>query len=107
VTTLRFGRKQDVDKLFVKVQTSENAKVRASGTVRVGNASKTYRFKSVTRSLPGGASVKLRLRLPKKALKAVKRSIAKHARPRAKITVTATDAAGNRRTKKAAVRLTR
>jgi hypothetical protein len=105
ITSLRFPRVQDVDKLYVKVHTSETATIKATGTVRVGNASKVYRFKTSTLTLPGNASTKVRLKLAKKKLKAVKRALRGKRRLKAKITITATDAAGNRRTKKATLRI--
>jgi hypothetical protein len=105
VTSLRFPRVQDIDKLYVKVHTSETATIRATGTIRVRNASKVYRFKTSTLSLAGNASTKVRLKLAKKKLKAVKRALRKKRRLKAKITVTATDAAGNRRAKKATLRI--
>jgi hypothetical protein len=104
VTSLSFPRVQDIDKLFVKVHTSETAQIKATGTISVGNASKVYRFKTKTLSLPGNASTKVRLKLAKKKLRAVKRALKKR-RLKAKVTITATDAAGNRRTKKATLRV--
>jgi hypothetical protein len=104
VVSLRFPRVQDIDKLYVKVHTSESARIKATGTVRVGKASKVYRFKRKTLTLAGNASTKVRLKLAKKSLRTVKRAL-KRKRLKAKITVTATDAAGNRRSKKATLRL--
>ena len=48
---------------------------------------------------------KLRLKLVKKRLKAVKRALKRGKKLKAKVTVTATDKAGNKRAQKATIRL--
>ena len=56
------GRKtQDVDKLAVTVTLDEAGTVSATGTVRVPNSSKIYRFKRARKSATAGKRVKLRL----------------------------------------------
>jgi hypothetical protein len=71
----------------------------------VGGASKVYRFKAVSRSAVANVSVKLPLKLAKKQLKAVKRALKKGKRLKAKVTVTATDKAHNKKSQKATIRL--
>jgi hypothetical protein len=107
VTSLTYRRAQRVGKLYVKVHTSETATIRATGVVRIGKASKAYRLKTVSLSLPGNASTKVRLRLAKKSHGPVKRALKRHRRLKARITIAATDAAGNRRSKSVVVRLKR
>ena len=68
------ARTQDIDKLSVTVTLDEAGTVSATGTVRVQNSSKTYRFKLARKSARAGAKVKLRLKLSRKAKRAVKRS---------------------------------
>jgi hypothetical protein len=104
---LGFAPVQDIDKLFVRARMSEPGRLRAAATVSVGGASKVYRFKPVSRPVAANVFTKLRLRLAKKNLKAVKRALAKRKRLRAKITVTAVDRSGNKRAQKATVRLKR
>jgi hypothetical protein len=104
---LSFAPVQDIDKLFVRARMSEPGTLRAAATVSVGGASKVYRFKAVSRPVAANVFTKLRLRLAKKNLKAVKRALAKRKRLRAKITVTAVDKSGNKRAQKATVRLKR
>jgi hypothetical protein len=79
--------------------------LRAGATVSVAGASKVYRFKAVSRSVAANRFTKLRLKLAKKKLKAVKRALKQRKRLRAKIKVTATDKAGNKRSQKATIRL--
>jgi hypothetical protein len=103
VISLSFPRLQHLAKLYVKVHTSENATIKATGTVSVRTASRVYRFKPKRVILSGNSSMKVPLRLSKRNLAAVKRALKRKRRLKAKITVTATDAAGNRRTKKATI----
>jgi hypothetical protein len=103
--TLSFAPIQDVDKLFVRARMSEVGKLRARATVSVAGASKVYKFKTVTRSVTANKLVKLRLKLVKKRLKAVKRALRRGKKLKAKVTVTATDKAGNNRAQKATIRL--
>ena len=67
----------------------------------VAGASKVYKFKTVSRSVAANKLVKLRLKLAKKRLKAVKRALKRGKKLKAKVTVTATDKAGNKRAQKA------
>ena len=98
---------QHIAKLYVKVRTSETATIKATGTLSVRTASRVYRFKPKSVLLGGNSSMKVPLRLTKKNLRAVKRALRHKRRLKAKITVTATDAAGNRRTKKATLKVKR
>jgi hypothetical protein len=107
VVSLSFPRIQHIAKLYVKVRTSETATIKATGTLSVRNASKIYRFKRKSLVLPGSTSMKVPLKLTKKNLRAVKRALKRKHRLKAKITVTATDAAGNRRSKKATITVKR
>ena len=107
VVSLSFPRVQHIAKLYVKVRTSETATIKATGTLSVRTASRVYRFKPKSVLLGGNSSMKVPLRLTKKNLRAVKRALRHKRRLKAKITVTATDAAGNRRTKKATLKVKR
>jgi hypothetical protein len=51
--------------------------------------------------------VTLRLKLPAKALKAVKKALKKPKKLKAKITITATDSAGNKKTELRTIKLQR
>src|SRR5437763_1156309 len=75
---LSFNPVQHVGKLFVTVRSSESGTVKATGTASTSGTSKVYRFKTVSRSVAANAKTKLRLRLAKKALRAVKRALKKH-----------------------------
>ena len=77
----------------------------AGGSVNTSGASKVHRFKKVSAKAVPGTVVKLRLRLSKKSLKAVKRALRHHRKLKAKIRITARDAAGNSKSAKRSVRL--
>jgi len=104
-TTLSGKKIQDVDKLAVTARLDEDGTVSATGTVRVPNSSKVYRFKKATKSARSGRKVKLRLRLSRKAKVAVKRALGSGHKLKAKVKVTAADKAKNRTTKKRSIRL--
>ena len=89
------------------VTLDEDGTVSATATVRVPNSSKVYRFKKATKSARSGRKVTLRLKLSKKAKRAVKRALASGRKLRAKVKVTAADRAKNRTTKTRSIRLTR
>jgi hypothetical protein len=103
--SLSFKAVQDVDKLFVRARMSEAGTLTARATVGVAGASKVYRFKPASRSVKANVFTKLRLKLAKKGLRAVKGALRKRKRLKAKISVTARDKAGNKRVQKATVRL--
>jgi hypothetical protein len=105
IEVLSFAPVQDVDKLLVRARMSEAGRLTARASVSVAGASKVYRFKTVSRSATANVSAKLRLKLAKKQLKAVKRALKKGKRLRAKVTVTATDRAKNKKSQKATIRL--
>ena len=103
--TLSFAPVQDIDKLFVRARMSEAGTLTARASVSVPGASRRYRFKSVSRSVKANVQTKLRLKLQRKQRKVVKRALKRGKRLKAKITVTATDKARNKRSQKATIRL--
>jgi hypothetical protein len=105
--SLSFAPTQDVDRLSVTARMSEAGTLTASATVSVRGSSKVYRFKSVTKTVVANVATKLRLKLSKRGLRAVKRTLRRHKRVKAKVTVTARDKAGNSRLQKATIRLKR
>jgi hypothetical protein len=106
--SLIYPRIQSIRTLFVVAHSNEAGTLRAAGSVSVPGAAKVYRFKPVSRKVGAFASVKLRLRLSKRDLLAVKRALKKKgARLKAKITVMATNSAGIARSQRATVKLKR
>jgi hypothetical protein len=103
--TLTFAPIQDVDKLLVRARMSEAGTLRATARVSAPGASKVYKFKTASRAVGANVLTKLRPKLARKHLKAVKRALRRGDKLKARITVTATDKAGNKRSQKATVRL--
>jgi hypothetical protein len=96
---------QKVGKLSIQASMSEAGTITAGGTVSVPKLSKVYKFKTVSATAVAGATVTLKLKLPAKALKAVKKALKKHKKLKAKITITATDSAGNKKTEVRTIKL--
>jgi hypothetical protein len=80
--------------LAVTAQCNEACTLIASAKVTIGNASRSYSTKSVTRALGPGAKGKLKLRFPRKAVRAIRRAL-RRKRVLARVDVLARDAAGN------------
>jgi hypothetical protein len=93
--SLSVPKRQRVRQLTVRATMSEAGTIAASGIVDIPNAARLYRFKEVSATAAPGVIVKLRLKLPGKALKAARRALRHHRRVRATITIKAQDAAGN------------
>ena len=71
-----------------------------------GGAAKVLRFKTVRRDVAANTTVKLRLKLAKKNLRAVKRAL-RTRKLKAKVAVTAKDSAGQSSVRRQTIRLTR
>jgi len=97
--------KQRVGNLFIEAMMREPGTLSATATVSVPNATKLYRFKTVSARASPGAKVKLRLKLAKRALKAVKTALKRGRKVAAKVTITATDKAGNKKIAKRRIKL--
>jgi hypothetical protein len=97
---------QRVGKLYVKAAMAESGTITAGGTVAASNAAKVYKFKTASAKAAPGKTVKLRLRLPKKALTAVKKALQRHKKVKAKLVVVAKDKAKNVKRAKQTVELT-
>lgn len=93
-TQVRGPATQNVDRLSLRVSPDEDATIVGTGGVTVGKAKRLFKFRKVTAFVAAGETAKLRFKLARKARKQVKRALKKRA-PAAKLTVTATDAAGN------------
>jgi hypothetical protein len=98
--------RQDVDRLYVVVRLGENGTVTVTGTVGVPKTSKVYRFKKASGAAAPGVDVKLKPKLAKKALRAVKAALKRRKKVRATLTITARDGLGNVTALKRAVSLT-
>ena len=83
----------------------ENGTITVGGTVSVPNASKVFKLKRVTVNAVAGKTVKIKVKLPGKALKATRKALKRRRKVKASLTVTAKDGAGNSRSEKRSVKL--
>jgi hypothetical protein len=67
----------------------------ATGAVALAGASRTLGLRAISRSAQSGQQVRLRLTLSAKTLRAVRRALRRGKKPVARVTVVASDAAGN------------
>jgi DNA-binding beta-propeller fold protein YncE len=117
--TLAGKKTQTGSKLVkVKVTSDEAATVEAKGTIKVpvikGGKSaataakkKKSRLKKQSKEIAAGATVTLKLKLKKQAKKLTRKAQKKGKKPRAKLTVSAVDGAGNEASAKRKVKLKR
>ena len=104
-STLAVASSQKATGLTVKATMPENGTITVGGTVSVPNASKVFKLKPVSSNATAGQTVTLKVKLAKKALKAIKKAIKRHKKPKASLTITAKDAKGNTRIEKRSVKL--
>jgi hypothetical protein len=79
----------------------------ARGSVALRGAAKVYRIHSAPRQIPSGGKAKLRLRVTPSLRRALKRALRRGRRLRSRVVVTASDSAGNARSKRRTVTLVR
>jgi hypothetical protein len=105
---IRGKARQDIDKLTIRVEVSEDATLTVSGRVSVlrPRAAASFRLKTVRRQVQAGQRVTVRLKLSRRGRIAAKAAIRRGQRVRARIKMSARDGAGNTVTKRRSVRLT-
>jgi hypothetical protein len=92
--SLRFKRRQDVDKLYLRARMNEAGLLSASAVVVVGK--KPMSFKLSSREVKQNRFTRLSLKMRKrKDLRALKRTLRRGKRLRVRVLVTARDKAGN------------
>ncbi len=103
--TLKCASTQKAGNLVVQAAMPENGTITVGGTVSVPNASKVFKIKRVTVNAVAGKTVKIKVKLPAKALKATRKALKRRRKVKASLTVTAKDGAGNSRSEKRSVKL--
>jgi hypothetical protein len=93
--------------LYVGVRCSELCGVRVTGRLSVPGGARVLKLAPVSRTLPAGRRVRVRLRVSRRAARAARRALRDGHRVRAVLTVVARDPAGNQTTKSRRVRVTR
>jgi virginiamycin B lyase len=97
--------RQKLRKLYVKAAMGERGTISVRGRVRVAGSPRSYRLATVFAPAVPGTNVRLHLKLAAKAFKAVRSELKRHKKATAKITITATDSAGNVKREQRAVAL--
>jgi hypothetical protein len=106
-TSLEVARKQKLKRLVVRATLAASGTVTVGGALSVPNASKVYKLKPVSVPATAGKAVTVVVKLPKKALKAARRALRARRKVKARLTITARDAAGATKTEKRSVTLRR
>jgi hypothetical protein len=97
---------QDIDRLFVLARLHESGRIIVKGSVRPrAGTSRLYRFKRIVRRIPLHVLRKVRVRLARRPLRAVKRALRRGERLRARVTVIADYKSGKRTTATRNIRL--
>ena len=103
--TLDGKSKQDVDTLALTVGSDEAATATGQASVNVSGGKQPVTSKPASGDIPAGGTSKLTFKFTRKTLRKLKRTIAKGKKPKATISVTITDGAGNRSTVSRSVKL--
>jgi plastocyanin len=101
VLALSGKRRQNVVRqraVVVAIRADEPVTVAVSGGIALPGKSTVIRLRRVTRTLAAGTVRKIKLRIAKRPLRAVRRALLRRVRLSARLTVTAKDRAGNVRT---------
>ena len=93
--------------VVVAVKCNEPCGFTASARMRVSRSKKRYALRKVSKLAGAGQRVKVKLRLYRKGTRALRRTLARKRRATITVTITARDTAGNRSTRKVAVRVKR
>jgi hypothetical protein len=91
--------------LVVLAKSNIAGRLIAGATLSVPNASKTYRFKSVRKTLAAGVKTSAKLKLPNRGLSAVRSALNRGQRLKAELRLTVTDSNGGKTTKNLSIRL--
>ena len=81
--------------------------INVPGAKRRSSAAKRHKLRSAKRSLAKGKKTRLKLRLRKSTVRAVRRALRARKKVRARVKVTVTDAAGNKKSKTLRIRAKR
>jgi hypothetical protein len=97
ILALAAPRRESVKRgrLYVYAKSNEAAAAVLTGRVRIGHSARSYRLRHANASLAVGSRKKIVVRIPKRALRAVRTALHAGRSPKARLTVLARDTAGN------------
>jgi hypothetical protein len=102
---LRVARRQRAAKLLVLATLDAAGTVTVGGSVKVAGAARAFKIRPISAKAATDKAVKVKVKLSKRALKAIKKALQRHRKVKASLTITARDAAGNEKAEKRSVRL--
>jgi hypothetical protein len=102
---LEVSSHQRLTRLRVRAAMPERGTITVGGTIEIPAGRKARKLKAVAAAVTAGRVVTVRVKLAKKVSKAARKALERHVKVRARLTVTAVDAAGNRTAQKRVVRL--
>ena len=82
--------------ITVNVGCALDCNLDVGGTLSIPNAAKSYKFKSVKKSLKAGQTAKIKLKIPKKAQGPLKKLLKKGKKAKAKVKVVSTTSIGKK-----------
>lgn len=106
-TRLGGRRRQDIDKLAIRVKLNEAGTVTVTGDVKVRGRRRAFRLRRVKKTLAANDSTRFGLRLRRASKRRVKRSLRRGRRATARVKITSVDRAGNRTVSRKRIRLRR
>jgi hypothetical protein len=97
ILALAAPRKESVKqrRLHVYAKSNDAAAGVVTGRVRIGRSAKSYRLRQANPSLAAGSRTKIVVRIPKRALLAIRAALRTARKPNARLTLVARDSAGN------------
>jgi hypothetical protein len=101
-------RTQDVvakRRVVVYVTSNEAARLSASGAISLPGASRVLKLRSAVKSVGAQTRTRLELKLGRKVVRRIRRALRRGAKLRARVTVTARDAAGNAASARRTIRI--
>jgi virginiamycin B lyase len=104
-SSLLVRSRQSFGKLYVEAAMGEPGTIAARGRVTIAGLAHPYALRAAFAPAVPGTRVRLHLRLARKALADVRKALRRHRKVTAKITITATDLAGNVKQEQKIVRL--
>jgi len=106
-SALKCASTQKAGNLIVQASMLESGTITVEGTLSVPNAARIFKLRAVSVSVRANQTVRIKLKLPARALRAAKRALKRRRTVKARLTITARDGLGNTKSEKRAVKLKR
>jgi hypothetical protein len=101
--TLRVALTQKATRLLVLATMDEPGTVGVGGSVKVPGVARAFKITPISAKAAKGKAVTVKVKLSKQALAAVAKALKRHRKVKASLTITARDAAGNKKAERRSV----